>query len=200
MTRKPTPFTLALRPLLRLLLVMIIGVAVSEFGFTTVRVDGASMEPSLFHRDRVWVSRLQRWWPSATPTLDRGDIIYFRPPGAAPQTRLEAWRGGPFVIKRVVGLPGETLRMEQGQVWIGGLPIAEPYLDAGLLQAGSHGPVVIPAGHVFVLGDNRLPLASRDSRAFGPVPQAGVAGTATLVVWPLWRRHDTGWRWNVGAR
>jgi signal peptidase I len=105
------------------------------------------------------------------------------------------------VIKRVVGLAGETLRIEQGRVWIDGVPLDEPFLGPNPYRGGSFGPITIPPGHIFVLGDNRSPLASRDSRLFGTVQNDTLAGRATAVVWPLWRRDASGdWRWNAGPR
>jgi signal peptidase I len=199
---RPRPLAQLSRALARLLLVAALGGLVATFGFTTVRVEGASMEPSLHHGDRALVPRLDRWWPPArSAPIERGDIVYFRPPGALPHDRWEAWQGGPFVIKRVVAVGGETLRIEQGRVWIGAVPMEEPYLDPEIRYGGTFGPLLIPAGHIFVLGDNRSPLASRDSRVFGAVPEAIVAGRPRTVVWPLWR-HDPhhGWRWNVGGR
>jgi len=190
------------RALARLLTVLVLGGLVATFGFTTVRVEGTSMEPSLHHGDRVLVPRSDRWWPRAqSAPVARGAIVYFRPPGAVPQNRLEGWRGGPFVIKRVVAIAGETLRMEQGRVWIDGVPIDEPYLNPEVRYSGTFGPLRIPEGHLFVLGDNRSPLASRDSRVFGTIPEGSLAGIPTTVVWPLWRSDPNhGWRWNVGGR
>lgn len=86
-------------------------------------------------------------------------------------------------MKRVVGLPGERLTIEGGDVVVDGRTLAEPYAEGPTrCTAGEDCDVRIPAGHVYVLGDNRG--NSRDSRVVGPVPTEGIAGRVDYVVWP----------------
>ncbi len=185
--------------LLRAVLVLTLGLAVANFGFTTVGVDGTSMTPTLQHGDRAWVPRFETWlvrlgWRSWTP----GDVVYFRAPGAAPRTWIDRLTGGPFLIKRVVATAGQMVELRRGRLWVDGVAVDEPYLAGGPTAVPSLAPTVVPRGHLFVLGDNRAPLASRDSRAFGPVPLDHVAGRASWVVWPPWRRGaDDGPSWNL---
>jgi signal peptidase I len=80
----------------------------------------------------------------------------------------------------VIGLPGETIEIRQGQVWVNGLPLDEAYL--GDLQQDDYGPYTVPAQHVFVMGDNRN--LSGDSRLFGPVYVGNIWGRAWLSYWP----------------
>ena len=198
--RPPEPFEGSwLRTLLRTLLVLTLGLAVANFGFTTVGVDGASMAPTLQDGDRAWVPRFETWWVRLGPrTWSPGDVVYFRPPGASPRTWIERLVGGPFLIKRVVAIAGQTVELRRGRLWVDGVAVAEPYLAGGPMGVTSLAPTVVPSDHLFVLGDNRSPLASRDSRAFGPVPLDHVAGRASWVVWPPWRSDADGqWRWNV---
>ncbi|MFO8151340.1 MAG: signal peptidase I [Trueperaceae bacterium] len=185
--------------LLRTLLVLTLGLAVANFGFTTVGVDGASMTPTLQHGDRAWVPRFETWLVRlGLRSWSPGDVVYFRPPGASPQTLIERLTGGPFLIKRVVAIAGQTVELRRGRLWVDGAQVAEPYLAGGTAGVTSLAPTVVPSDHLFVLGDNRSPLASRDSRAFGPVPLDHVAGRASWVVWPPWRSDTDGQRsWNV---
>ncbi|MFU8887519.1 MAG: signal peptidase I [Trueperaceae bacterium] len=185
--------------LLRGVLILTLGMAVANFGFTTVGVDGTSMTPTLQHGDRAWVPRFETWLVRAgLRDWSPGDVVYFRPPGAAPRTWIERLTGGPFLIKRVVATAGQTVELRRGRLWVDGAPVDEPYLTSAPLAAPSLPPTVVPSGHLFVLGDNRAPLASRDSRAFGPVPLGQVAGRASRVVWPPWRGDAGGrWDWNL---
>ncbi len=84
-------------------------------------------------------------------------------------------------IKRVVALEGETVEIRSGELLVDGTVLEEPYLGGGM-TGDDFGPLRVPSGHVFVLGDNRL--ASRDSRVFGPVPVEDVVGRAFVVIWP----------------
>jgi signal peptidase I len=169
---------------------------VTAFVFTTVGVEGVSMMPTLRDGDRAWVPRYETWLRRAGVGEWRsGDVVYFRPPGAEPSTWLERAYGGPFLIKRVIASAGETVEIRRGEVWVDGVRLAEPYLE-GIPAASSRSAQRVPPEHVFVLGDNRAPLASRDSRAFGPVPVASIAGRASAVIWPLFVPDgDGGWRW-----
>jgi len=185
--------------LLRALLVLTLGLALANFGFTTVGVDGASMAPTLRDGDRAWVPRYETWLVRlGVRAWSAGDVVYFRAPGAAPRSWLERLTGGPFLIKRVIATAGQTVELRRGRLWIDGAAIAEPYVTGGPTARPNLPPTVVPRDHLFVLGDNRAPLASRDSRAFGPVPLELVAGRAAWVVWPPWRRDADGRpHWNV---
>jgi signal peptidase I len=107
--------------------------------------------------------------------VDRGDIIVFeKPPGEAGEIQ--------DLIKRAIGLPGETVEGRDGHVLIDGEPLDEPYLDEGVVT-GDFGPVEVPEGMLFMMGDNRG--NSRDSRFFGPIEGDTIVGRAFLRVWPL---------------
>ena len=158
-------------------------------------IPSGSMEPQLEVGDRVVVSRLA--YRLHDPR--RGDIVVFPsltepaiPDRGLPPARLarELLVGLGLrqpdeteLIKRVIGLPGETVDGVGGRVRINGLELHEPYLDP-TLATGDFPPVLVPEGHVFVMGDNRLPGMSQDSRAFGPVPIDSIVGRAVARVWP----------------
>jgi signal peptidase I len=131
------------------------------------RVHGLSMEPSLHTDQRLVVEKIS--YRMHGPR--RGDIVVFN----MPQQSTE------LLIKRVVGLPGETVEIHSGMVYINGTPLSEPYLDQE--TRGRFGPMVVPPLHVFVLGDNRS--FSNDSRAFGAVPIENILGRAWFSYWPL---------------
>lgn len=159
------------------------------------RVDGNSMLPSLVNGEMLLVNRnaydsydlysLVDWIPgvehaeakSFTPFdgPNRGDVIVFDPPVNSDK---------PY-IKRVIGLPGDTIEIRDGAVWVNGIELEEPYLhgDTTDCQPRACDPVVVPDDHVFVLGDNRS--HSSDSRYFGPVPISNVVGKAWVTYWPI---------------
>ena len=86
-----------------------------------------------------------------------------------------------LLVKRAVALPGETVAVQDGQVFINGQPLEEPW---AIRQGGmDYPPTLVPPLHVFVLGDNRV--ESRDSRYFGPVPVDQIGGQVRFVIWPL---------------
>lgn len=181
------------------LAVLAAGVLLAVFGVTTVGVDGASMAPTLHDGDRALVPRYETWLARGGLTSWRtGAVVYFRPPGAAPRNWFERLSGGPFLIKRVAAVGGQTVELRRGQLWIDGSAMSETYLDDVPVSGANHGPERVPPDHLFLLGDNRSPLASRDSRAFGPVPVSHVAGRAAWIVWPWWRVDADGvWRLNL---
>ncbi len=130
-----------------------------------IRVEGNSMEPSLHDGEFVVVNRLAylRHGP------ERGDIIVFRFP-LDPQRRF---------IKRVIGLPGDTVQVHNGSVYVNGIVLDEPYINAPPRYAGEW---TIGEGELFVLGDNRN--NSSDSQNWGNLPFSAVIGKAVLVYWP----------------
>lgn len=87
-----------------------------------------------------------------------------------------------LLIKRVIGLPGETVEIKDGRVYVDGSPLEEPFVR-GETRPGRHGRVVVPPLHVYVMGDNRD--HSNDSRSFGPVPIDDIVGRAWVSYWPL---------------
>jgi signal peptidase I len=183
------PFWLEL-PLL-IIAALAIAVVIKTFFLQAFWIPSSSMEDTLLINDRVMVNKLAY----RVGDLQRGHIVVFDDPrgGAAPdEGLLEATRRniGEAVglsvprtefIKRVIGLPGERVEIIDNQVLIDGSPIDEPYLKAGS-QMPDFGPVVVPEGEMFVMGDNRN--SSQDSRYFGSVPTDTVVGKAFVIMWP----------------
>jgi signal peptidase I len=158
-----------------LVLTLIIFFVIQTFVAQPYRVEQQSMERTLEPDQYVLVDKL-------TPRFDaysRGDIVVFEPP--------EAWvQGGPRTpfIKRVIGMPGETIEVKDGAVYVDGTRLEEPYLyDLQPTTANDQTRWVIGAGELFVMGDHRA--ASADSRAFGPIQQTSVIGRAWLRYWPI---------------
>ena len=131
-----------------------------------IRVESVSMQPTLFAGNFVVVNKLS--YQFGEPI--RGDIIVFRYP---PNPELDPY------IKRVIGLPGEHILVEDGKVFINGVRISEPYLETQTQQGGEW---TVPQESLFVMGDNRN--NSSDSRAWGVVPIENVIGKASMVYWP----------------
>lgn len=127
------------------------------------RVSGASMEPTYHDGDRLIVLR-------GLGELHRGDVLVVRNPLASQE----------LLVKRVVGLPGETIAGEGATIQIDGAALREPYVKPGT-GVGVLVPSQVPAGHVFVLGDNRT--ESIDSRAFGAVSTDLIVGRVVARVW-----------------
>lgn len=130
-------------------------------------VEGASMEPTLANRAYVIVDTL---FP-ATRSFRRGEVIVFRFPG----------KPGVEYVKRVIALPGETVAIAHGMVFVNGNPLAEPYVRERTRYFW--GPARVPDDSVFVLGDNRN--SSSDSHVWGPLPASLVVGRAWIAVAPF---------------
>jgi signal peptidase I len=250
------------------------------FGFNTVGVVGSSMRPnldggpegahilqSLLSGDRVFIPKYETWLRRAgiMPGYKRGDIVVVREPANSPNALTERYR--PFFIKRVIGLPGDTIKLEAGQVYVNGYALDQSFIDGSgeisiepqdfplITQQGGkvtglsvifqdykgfnipalplhdfnsttfpvdnkdvqfyYGKVVssltelpknapeyepfltefvVPEGHYFIMGDNRSPNGSEDSRYFGPVPMLSIAGRASAVIWPPRREGEWNWR------
>jgi signal peptidase I len=131
-----------------------------------IRVDGSSMEPNLHNADLVLVSRLA--YRLGEP--QRGEVIVFRYPLDPEQE----------YIKRIIGLPGDTIDIQGGQVYVNNQLLHEPYIKAPPAYADSW---TVPDGTLFVLGDNRN--NSNDSHSWYFLPMELVIGKAVLVYWPL---------------
>ena len=130
-----------------------------------VRVDGFSMNPTLQDGEYILVNRLA--YKIGNPA--RGDIVVFSFPMDPRQD----------LIKRVIGLPGESISVRDGKVMINGVPLEEPYIAAPPIYNDTW---VVPEGQLFVLGDNRN--ESKDSHEWGFLPMENVVGRAILIYWP----------------
>lgn len=177
-----------LRRLLLPAVVIALALFINVFLFTSVSIRGRSMEPALRDGERVIVPRFEHWWQklSGTPYA-RGDIVFFPDP-SQPGCRLFCG----MVIKRIVGLPGERIAITDGQVSIDGAELDEPWLAGSWAGSFSMEETTIPPGQYFMLGDNRYPYGSHDSRAYGPVAAERLAGRAAFVVWPAVRVQAEG--------
>lgn len=161
---------------------------------TTVGIRGNSMSPTLENGDRALVPRYEHWLKRMLGSgYARGDIVFFPDP-----TRTDCRLFCPHLIKRIVGLPGETVEIRRGTVYIDGEALAEPYLADAWQGSYSQQPLTLPGDSYYVLGDNRFPYGSQDSRSFGPVPASSVAGRASLLIWPPLRLQDGSFTLNVG--
>jgi signal peptidase I len=176
-------------------LAVVIAVLLRAFVAQAFRIPSASMEPQLLVGDRVVVSRLAY----ETHDPNRGDIIVFDcPPAAgcdehghdalpvrAAKTLAEALLlRQPDVeefIKRVIGVPGETVEGHDGVVFVNGHRLVEPYLPEGTYTS-DFGPITVEPDKLWVMGDNRG--NSADSRVFGQIEQDTIVGRAILRVWP----------------
>jgi signal peptidase I len=172
-----------------ILIALVIALLVKAFLVQAFVIPSISMVPTLEVGDRVLVSRI------ASGPPERGDILVFRNPRYSEGNRgalARLWSsltegigfGQPkdeFLVKRVVGLPGETVQVSADGVSIDGQPLDEPYLLAGVVP-GPRGSWEVPEGKLFMMGDNRD--NSEDSRFFGPIPIDSVVGPVLVRVWP----------------
>ncbi len=145
---------------------IVIALVINLFLAQATQVLGQSMEPNLHTAQRVVVEKVTYGFFHGPR---RGDIVVIELPEQAE-----------MLIKRVVGLPGETIEVRGGKVYIDGEQLEESWaVNPG---GGSYGPQTIPPLHVFIMGDNRG--ASNDSRNFGPVPIEHIVGHAWFSYWP----------------
>jgi signal peptidase I len=141
------------------------------FVYQPVKVEGGSMEPGLEDQERIVINKLVYRLES----IERGDIIVFRYPR---DTRKS-------FIKRVIGLPGDHIKIAYGHVYVNDEQLAEPYVPSDYQDARSYSDIVVPNNSYFVLGDHRS--MSNDSREFGPVMRSYIYGKAVLGYWPMER-------------
>jgi signal peptidase I len=256
-----------------------IAFVIVTFGFNTVGVVGSSMRPNLYggeeganvfqsllSGDRVFIPKYETWLrrTGIMGGYKRGDIVVVREPANSPNALDERYR--PFFIKRVIGLSGDRIKIEAGQVYVNGHALDQSFIDGSgeisvepqdfpvitqqngnvtgvslifqdykgfnipalplhdfnpttfsvddkdvqyyygkvlaTLEIPDNAPenkpflteFVVPEGHYFIMGDNRSPNGSEDSRYFGPVTALSIAGRASAVIWPPRREGDWNWR------
>jgi signal peptidase I len=150
---------------------LLVAFVIKTFLLQAFYIPSLSMAPTLKINDRVLVNKLSY----DLHPVHRGDVVVFKsPPNEGSQIK--------DLIKRVIGLPGETVESRDGHILINGQVLNEPYLGPDVLT----GPVektTIPPDHYWVMGDNRP--NSRDSRFFGTIPKSLIVGRAFVRVWPL---------------
>lgn len=161
--------------LVAIVVAVVLIILIRQFLFVSFTVDGLSMDPTLEDGDKVVVNK----FIDNFTDYETGEVIVFHS------------EKGPAYVKRVIGTPGDTVRMEDKQVYVNDEPITEAYLthtedtymdNFTLDDMGVEGDT-IPEGKLLVLGDNRP--VSRDSRDFGLVDQSEVIGDVELRFWPL---------------
>ena len=146
---------------------LLIALLINVFVGQATRVEGQSMEPNLHSEQRLVVEKLSYRFHGP----QRFDIVVLKMPD----------QGEELLIKRVIGLPGETVEIRDGQVYVDGILLEEPFIDTST-HPGRDSKITVPPLHVYVMGDNRD--RSNDSRSFGPVPIDNVIGRAWLSYWP----------------
>jgi signal peptidase I len=172
---------------------LIIATLIRTFLGLAFYIPSGSMIPTLEIGDRVVVSRLSYAWGEPK----RGQVVVFENPTYEGDDGVFLVRWGrhllgtvgvaqprdKYFIKRVIGLPGEKVSFEDGKVHINGVVLTEPWLEPGVVSdALGETSFDIPAGHVFLMGDNRT--NSTDGRVFGPVSEGRIVGRAVMKVWP----------------
>lgn len=152
-----------------LLFAVLILLFIIVFLYEPVKVEGGSMEPGLEDQERIFINKLVYHFES----IERGDIVVFRYPRDTHKS----------FIKRVIGVPGDRIRISAGRVYVNGVPLDEPYVPPDYLDARSYSEAVVPNNAYFLLGDHRN--SSNDSREFGPVMRSYIYGKAVFGYWPM---------------
>jgi signal peptidase I len=139
------------------------------FLYQPVKVEGTSMTPLLHDQERIFINKfIYKYEP-----IQRGDVVVFW----YPRDRSKSF------IKRVIALPGETVEIRGGRVFVEDQLIEEPYVPPQYADSTSFGPMRIRAGEYFLMGDHRS--SSNDSRVFGPVAEELIYGKAVFAYWPM---------------
>lgn len=166
---KPTSTALTVSTWARdLLFAVAISFLIITFLYQPVRVEGTSMMPGLQDQERLFINKFQYHFEP----IHRDDVVVFHFP-------LDPAKS---YIKRVIATPGDRLRIDDGQVYVNGKALKEPYVPMRFRDDRSYPETVLSRNEYFVMGDHRL--ISSDSRDFGPVNRKLIYGKATFVYWP----------------
>jgi len=156
--------------------VLLVLLVVFFLGRITV-VEGTSMVPTLNNGDVLIIE-------SITPrfgTLRQGDIVVMRIP------ELLGSDNRKYAIKRIIAVENQHIQIKEGKIYVDGKELQEPYINGSYTQEMNdiYSDIIVPEGCIFVMGDNRLPDKSRDSRVFGPVNKDRVIGKCILRIFPF---------------
>ncbi|MFN2607884.1 MAG: signal peptidase I [Acidimicrobiales bacterium] len=171
-TSKPSALRGAVEWVAILVGALLVAFVVKTFLLQAFYIPSASMEPTLKIQDRVLVNKLSY----DLHDVHRGDIVVFRSPPGENNASIKD------LIKRVIGLPGESVEARDGHILVNGRVLREPYLPDGV-TTGAFDARTVPPGQLWVMGDNRG--NSKDSRFFGPISQHLLVGRAFVKVWPF---------------
>lgn len=152
-----------------LLLAVFVSVFIFAFLYQPVRVEGTSMLPVLEDQDRLFVNKMA----FHVGEVHRGDVVVFR----YPRDHAKSY------IKRVIAVPGDSLQIDHGKVFVNGQALTETYVPLRYWDDRSQPQMVLPRDQFFVMGDHRS--ISSDSREFGPVERSLIYGKAAFVYWPM---------------
>ena len=159
-----------------IVLAVVIAFIVRSFIFTAYTVDGQSMEPTLFNKEKMIVNKMD-----FINSFDYGDIVI-----------IEGLQEDIFYVKRLIGLPGDTIEMRTDMLYVNGQEVNEDYVferkeiahTKGSLFTGNFGPITVPDDQYFVMGDNRL--NSTDSRnGLGLIDEDRIVGTSEIIFYPI---------------
>ncbi len=152
-----------------LLIALAISAFIIIFLYQPVKVEGVSMMPGLADQERIFINKFVYRFES----ISRGDIVVFHFPGDTSKS----------YIKRVAGVAGDHIQIDDGRLYVNGLLVHESYITQQFEDFRSYPEVVVPAHSYFVLGDHRN--KSSDSREFGPVDEKYIYGKAVFGYWPF---------------
>ncbi len=153
---------------------VLIAVVLIVFIYQPVKVEGTSMTPALADQERIFINKFT--YRFGLGNIEHGDTVVFW----YPEDKSKSY------IKRVIGVPGDRVRIENGQVYVNGKALVEDYVPANERDTNSWRDgeeQLVPDGEYFVLGDHRN--SSSDSRTWGYVPRENIYGKAVFVYWPL---------------
>src|SRR5450432_4274827 len=152
-----------------LLIAIGLALVIIVFLYQPVKVEGTSMAPLLSDQERIFINKFVYRFES----IHRGDVVVFW----YPLDRSKSF------IKRVIGLPGESVEIRRGVLYLNGQLVPEPYVPPQYEDVSDYGPVRVPKDSYFVMGDHRI--SSNDSRVFGPVASRFIYGRAVFAYWPV---------------
>ncbi|WP_027092921.1 signal peptidase I [Cohnella thermotolerans] len=156
----------------------VVVIVLQVYVFQLSKVKSVSMQPTLYEREWLFINKIA--YEFGHPK--RGDVVILKDPSEGADKKK-------LLVKRVIGVPGDTVEVRDGQLYVNGRLEVEAYTDSAI-EDGDFKRVTVDAGHYFVMGDNRRLGASKDSRIFGEVPEKTIKGQAELILWPIarWRR------------
>lgn len=150
---------------------VLIAVVLIVFIYQPVKVEGTSMMPALTDQERIFINKFT--YRFGLSSVERGDtVVFWWPPDPTKS-----------YIKRIIGLPGDHIRIDQGRVAVNGRPLSEDYVPEVYRDESSMEETTVKDGEYFVLGDHRS--SSSDSRTWGCVPRRDIYGKAVFIYWPL---------------